>query len=62
MALLIVQLKRWQDTGGREGERHAAKDPRPGLEPGAARSEDKASVHGTPAPPTGLNGASLNCF
>lgn len=43
MVLLIVQLKRWQETCGREGEYHAAKDPRLGLEPGAA------AVHGTPA-------------
>ena len=32
MALFIEQLKRWQETGGREW--HAVKGPRPGLDPG----------------------------
>ena len=47
----------------REGEWHTTKGPRPGLEPGAlCCSEDKASVHGAPAPPTELNSTPESLF
>ena len=36
MALLIVKLKRWQETGQERGEWHAAKGPRLGVKPGSA--------------------------
>ena len=54
-ALLIVQLKIWQETGWERWRDTWQRAPRPGLEPRGHHSEDKASVHGTPALPTELN-------
>ena len=41
MALLKGQLERWQQTGWERGGWHAAKDPRPGLEPRVAGAKTK---------------------
>ena len=55
-----LRCDRKQDES--EGEWHAAKGPRPGLKPWGRCSEDKPSVHGTPALPTELNGTPIRFF
>ena len=55
MALLIVQLKRWQETGRERGGVTHGKGTQAGTRTRVHCSEEKASVRGTPALPTELN-------
>ena len=59
MALLIAQLKIWQETEWEREERHAPNGPQAGTQTRGCCSEDKASAHGTPALLTELNCALL---
>ena len=57
MALLIDQLKMWQESGWQRGGMTHSIGSQERSRTWGRCSEDKASVHGTPALPSELNGA-----
>ena len=62
LALLIEQLKTWQETGWERGGVTRSKGPQARTRIQVRCSKDKASVHRMPALPSELDGAHLFCL